>query len=200
MANHLKCFSIGGHLSPGNQTTVLFSRLEKLLHVQQQLQQQQRGLCWKLPISCSSWTVRNMKRSKQKSSRLRLEHAKHKWEKKEKSWNAAIQPRSTRRTQSLQKFPSYISLEQKMLLPNKQAHRQNKLRRHVTAIGEAGQGKYKSSSVNKWSGGGAGGKRGRLLTDRFNMVTSVKCDSLGLLRVDHGCLENWNMSEWEKMK
>lgn len=120
--------------------------------------------------------------------------------KKKKSWNAAIQPCSTRRTQSLQQFPSYISLAQKMLLPNKQAHRQNKLRRHVTAIGEAGRGKYKSSSVNKWSGGGAGGKRGRLLTGRFNMVTSVKCDSLGLLRVDHGCLENWNMSEWEKMK
>lgn len=120
------------------------------------------------------------------------------WEKKKKK--VETQPCSTRRTQSLQQFPSYISLAQKMLLPNKQAHRQNKLRRHVTAIGEAGRGKYKSSSVNKWSGGGAGGKRGRLLTGRFNMVTSVKCDSLALLRVDHGCLENWKMSEWEKMK
>lgn len=143
-----------------------------------------------------NWTARNMKCDKQKSSRFRLEHA-NVGKKKKK---VETQPCSTRRTQSLQQFPSYISLAQKMLLPNKQAHRQNKLRRHVTAIGEAGRGKYKSSSVNKWSGGGAGGKRGRLLTGRFNMVTSVKCDSLALLRVDHGCLENWKMSEWEKMK
>lgn len=128
-------------------------------------------------------------------TRHRLEHA-NMWEKK-----VETQPCSTRRTQSLQQFPSYISLAQKMLLPNKQAHRQNKLRRHVTAIGEAGRGKYKSSSVNKWSGGGAGGKRGRLLTGHFNMVTSVKCDSLALLRVDHGCLDNWKSGKkWDKIK
>lgn len=155
------------------------------------------------PPVVPNWTARNMKRDKQKSSRLRLEHA-NMWKKKKVETqprsHAAMQPCSTRRTQSLQQFPSYISLAQKMLLPNKQAHRQNKLRRHVTAIGEAGRGKYKSSSVNKWSGGGAGGKRGRLLTGRFNMVTSVKWDSLALLRVDHGCLENWKRSEWEKMK
>lgn len=181
--------SIGGHLSPGNQTTILFSRLEKFLHVQQQLQQQQRGLCWKLPTGCSKLNGEEHETRQTEVQPPSTGARKH--VEKKKSWNAATQPCSTRRTQSLQQFPSYISLAQKMLLPNKQAHRQNKLRRHVTAIGEAGRGKYKSSSVNKWSGGGAGGKRGRLLTGRFNMVTSVKCDSLALLRVDHGCLENW---------
>lgn len=146
MANHLKCFSIGGHLSPGNQTTILFSRLEKFLHVQQQLQQQQRGLCWKLPIGCSKLNGEEHE-TRQTEVQPPSTGARKRGKKNLKHSHAAMQPCSTRRTQSLQQFPSYISLAQKMLLPNKQAHRQNKLRRHVTAIGEAGRGKYKSSTV-----------------------------------------------------
>lgn len=200
MANHLKCFSIGGHLSPGNQTTVLFSGSKSCCMYNNNYSNNNEAFVGNFPsaVQVERWGTRNAANRSPAAFDWSTQSTSGK--KKKKSWNAAIQPCSTRRTQSLQQFPSYISLAQKMLLPNKQAHRQNKLRRHVTAIGEAGRGKYKSSSVNKWSGGGAGGKRGRLLTGRFNMVTSVKCDSLGLLRVDHGCLENWNMSEWEKMK
>lgn len=68
--------------------------------------------------------------------------------------------------QLLPAFPSYISIAHKMLLANKQAHRQNKLSRHVRAIGEAGRGKYKTSSVNKHS---EAKKKTKLLAGQFDM-------------------------------
>lgn len=42
----------------------------------------------------------------------------------------------------------------KVLLSDKHEHQQNKLSRHVRAIGETGSGKYKPSSVNKHSAKG----------------------------------------------
>lgn len=51
-----------------------------------------------------------------------------------------------------------------MLLPNKQAHQQNKLSPHVRAIGETGLGKCKTSSVNKHLE-----KKGQLLAGRFTL-------------------------------
>lgn len=71
--------------------------------------------------------------------------------------------------QLLPAFPSYISVAHKMLLANKQAHRQNKLSRHVRAIGEAGRGEYKTSSVNKHSEAKKKKKKGQLLAGQFDM-------------------------------
>lgn len=88
--------------------------------------------------------------------------------------------------QLLPAFPSYISIAHKMLLANKQAHRQNKLSRHVRAIGEAGRGKYKTSSVNKHSEA----KKKRPTVGWLVRHGSVTCDSLALLSVDHGCWED----------
>lgn len=69
----------------------------------------------------------------------------------------------THHVQSFTMFPSCISIAHKMLLPNKQAHQQNKLSPHVRAIGETGSGKYKTCSVNKHS------EKGQLLAGRFNV-------------------------------
>lgn len=46
---------------------------------------------------------------------------------------------------------SCSSTAHEMLLPNKQAHQQNKLSPHVRAIGENDSGKYKHKQVNKHS-------------------------------------------------
>lgn len=71
-----------------------------------------------------------------------------------------------------------------MLLPNKQAHQQNKLSPHVSAIGVTGSGKYKTSSVNKQP------EKGQLLAGG-----NVTCDSLMLLSAKHGCEEHCNEDE-----
>lgn len=46
---------------------------------------------------------------------------------------------------------SCSSTAHEMLLPNKQAHQQNKLSPYVRAIGENDSGKYKHKQVNKHS-------------------------------------------------
>lgn len=80
----------------------------------------------------------------------------------------------------LQCFSSCNSTTHKMLLPNKQAHQQNKLSPHVRAIGETGLGKCKTSSVNKHL------EKKRPTVSRPVHSGSVTCDSLILLSGDRG--------------
>lgn len=86
--------------------------------------------------------------------------------------------------QSFTTFSSYISRAHTMLLPNKQAHQQNKLSPHVSAIGVTGSGKYKTSSVNKHP------EKGQLLAGG-----NATCDSLMLLSAKHGCEEHCNVED-----
>lgn len=72
--------------------------------------------------------------------------------------------RDTHHVQSFPMFPSCISIAHKMLLPNKQAHQQNKLSPHVRAIGENWFRQIQDQQRKQ-----AFRKKGQLLAGRFNV-------------------------------